>query len=247
MANETNRVDPATDRRKKTRFAISPSFPLKTVIALCNEAGAEDGGAWKDWSGTLVNLSAAGAHIQVNLAAVAFPENPCRVKLSLGTFKLEIPGTVAHFVCRSRYAVCGVHFDFSNEGVEKAYFRVLEPVIMGASLAPFDSTPDASGRHKEEFRGKNSSALTVWRESPGGAVTGFDCRLNRFAVELDRVGGTNAEQRAALNFRLAGDEDTATPVTAAQVEQARWLFRLTVSNLSNSVPADVRKFLLTLV
>ncbi len=252
MPNPAKKADPAADRRKKARYAISPSFPLKVVLALSGEAGQDSGRSWKDWPGTLVDLSASGAHIQVNLAAVAFPDSHCRIRLSLGTFKLELPGTIAHFVCSSRYGVCGVHFDFPDPGIEKAYLRVLEPVIIGASLAPVEATPGYSRRHKEEYGGKISSLLTVWRETPGSEVSGFDFRMNRYGVEWERVPGGDAGARLALRFKLSSAEKTAggeppVPLAETQEAEARWLFRLAASNLSPSVAADVRKLLLSLV
>jgi hypothetical protein len=243
----SNQADPAADRRKKIRYKISPSFPLKVVIALSSESSRSSGGSWKDWPGTLVDLSNGGAHIQVNLAAVAFPENPCRIKFSLGSFKLDIPGTVAHFVCNARYAVCGVQFDFSNSGVERAYAHVLDPVMIGASFTPVDAETTKSGRHQEQFAGKNSAQLTVWRDSAGGELTGCELRVHRYVIETDRASGGDAGARPELRVRFTASEETAQPLTASQDEEARWLFRLAATSLSTSVPADVRKYLARLV
>ncbi len=239
---------PAPDRRKKARYAISPSFPPKVVLAL----PYEDGDAWKDWSATLVDLSATGAHVEVSMAAVAYPESRCRLKLSLGPFKLEIPGTIAHFVCSARLAVGGVQFSFPNQGVEKAYHRVLEPAIIGATLAPVEASQEKSVRFKEEYAGKLSARLTIWRESRGSPVCGFDFRMNRYGVEADREPVGNASARLALKFKLGAAEETTgsgsqPPLTGTQIQEARWLYRLAASNLSPAVAADVRKLLLSLV
>jgi len=248
MSNEEPKPDPASDRRKKTRYAISPTYRLNAVLALNDDTSKAAGGAWKNWAGTLVDLSATGANIQVNLAAVAFPENRCWLKLSLGPFKLDIPGTVAHFVCSARSGVCGINFDFSNSGVEKAYHRVFDTAVIGASLAPVDASSDNYGRHLEQFAGKNSSLLTVWRETDGGELNGFEFHTARYRVDADKVTLPDGSFRQVLNFSLTtarkgAESGTPMPVTDSQAAELRWLFGLTVSNLAKSVPADVRKYL----
>ena len=143
MPNSDSRPDSGVERRKKTRHKINPNFRLKAMLALNSGAVPGSAGVWKDWSASLVDVSASGAAVQVNMAAVAFPEDRCKLKLSLGTYKLEIPGVVAHFVCDARAGACGVHFDFANEGVEKSFFKVLEAVVVGSSMARVDPPQDA--------------------------------------------------------------------------------------------------------
>jgi hypothetical protein len=242
--DQNKKSDPAANRRKKPRYAISPNIRLKAVLALFGESAQASGGAWKDWPGTLVDLSATGAHVQVNLAAVAYPENPCRLKLSLGTFKLEVPGTVAHFVCSARYTICGVNFDFSYAGVEKAYLRVLEPVMVGATLAPVEAKPDDFGRNLERFSDKNSAHLAVKRDKPGGPITGFEFQIGRHMFEAERPSDGEVGVRPTLRVKLAPGEGESTSLTAAQDAEARWQYNVVASNASEAVPADVRKFLL---
>lgn len=270
----------AANKRRGSRFVISPTFPLKAVLALIDKSGRVSssigssgkvslkagGTAWKDWPGTLVDLSSTGANIHLNLAAVAFSDDPCRLKLSLGSYLLEIPCTVAHFRCYSQHATCGLLFDFPDAETEKAYSQLLEPVMIGTSLVPVEARRDASGRHKEQYSGKNSSLLTVWRQSPGGEVTSFDFRMNRYGVrwstglsELSTYGvdkeesdDSKASARPALKLKLKSAEkkEDGTPIhplNETQDEEVRWLFCLAVSNLSQAVAADARKFLLSLV
>jgi len=238
------KTDPGANRRKKTRFAVSPDFRMKVMLALSGE-----GGTWKDWSGTLVDLSATGAHVVVSLAAVAFPENPCKVKLSFGTFKLDIPGTVAHYVCDARYSTCGVQFDFSNASVEKMYGRVLEPVIASATLAPAGSKADESGRYREEYRGHGQARLVVWREKEGAPISGFEYQLGRYVAELAKTSGEPAALKAALKFKPGASTGTSSPLdflSHNQEQDARWQFSLAASNLPKILPAEERKFFLSL-
>jgi hypothetical protein len=279
MMNPGKKTALGADKRKGSRYGISPTFPLKAVLALIDPnartgSGAVSSGkltirshaAGKDWPGTLVDLSATGASVRLNLAAVAFPEDPCRIKFSLGSYQLEIPCMVAHFLCDSHFATCGVQFVFPDAETEKAYLQVLEPVIIGTSLTPDVIKPDDSGRQKEQYRGKNSSMLTVWRPFPGGEVTSFDFRMNRYGVrwsaglselstygiDESRLGGSKAGFRPPLKLKLKAPPASEgsrpnIPLTESEDEEVRWLFCLAVSNLSLSVADDVRRFLLSLV
>lgn len=268
------------NKRRGSRFVISPTFPLKAVLSLIDKTGRgspitsasgtenpkASGIAWKDWTATLVDLSTTGANVHLNLAAVAFSDDPCLIKLSLGGYQLELPSTVAHFRCYSQHAVCGLLFNFPDADTEKAYIQLVEPVMIGTSLVPVEAKPDRSGCHMEQYRGKNSSLLTVWRPAPGGDVTKFDFRMNdygvhwstgltelsTYGVEKDAANDNKAGARPALKLRLKSSEKledgTPTlPLNEAQDEEVRWLFCLAVSNLSTAVAADVRKFLLSLV
>jgi hypothetical protein len=273
-------VAPAADKRKNSRYLISPTFPVKSVLSLVDKSVSVSGGSsahgkislkahnipWKDYPGTLVDLSTTGANIHVNLAAVAFAEDPCRMKFSLGSYRLEIPGTVAHFVCYAHYAVCGVQFNFPSAVSEKAYLQVLEPVIIGTSLTPVPVEPDSSGHPMEQYLGKYSSLLTIWRVQPGGDIFSFDFRLNRYGVrwgagmtelstyQIEPEGAQAAKAAAKPTLKLklkTTDQPDAgrhpPGLTEAQDEEVRWLFCLAVYNLSPSVAEDVRKFLLSLV
>ncbi len=276
------------NKRKGTRFVISPTFPLKAALALIDKSGRAgvklgtgtrpsigvngkvstktNSIAWKEWPGTLIDLSSTGANVHLSLAAVAFPDDACRLKLSLGSYQLELPCTVAHFRCYSLHAVCGLLFNFPDPDTEKAYYQLLEPIMIGTSLVPVEAAPDRSGHHKEQYGGKNSALLTVWRQSAGAEVISFDFRMNDYGVrwragltELSTYGvekpGSNDHKdgaRPVLKLKLKTLEKTTDgtqthPLNEAQDEEVRWLFCLAVSNLSAAVAADVRKFLLSLV
>ena len=279
MSNLGKKAGAPADQRKSLRYQISPTFPIKAVLSLVDKSVGlnppagdgkvslkSNGAGWKDWSGTLVDLSATGANIHVNLAAVAFPDDQCRMKFSLGSYHLEIPATIAHFVCYSHYAVCGVQFNFPGTVSEKAYLQVLEPVIIGTSLAPIASEPDGAGRPREQYAGKNSSLLTITREEEGGGIMSFDFRLNRYGVrwtagmtelrtyslQEGSVAPVKPVAKPTLKLKLKSPEKVepvppSGTLTEAQDEEARWLFCLAVSNLAPAVAEDTRKFLLSLV
>ncbi|HVU16522.1 MAG TPA: PilZ domain-containing protein [Candidatus Didemnitutus sp.] len=263
------------EQRKHSRYQINPTFPIKTLLSLRDKnvklsaaphgrvALRVPGAGWKDWPGTLVDLSATGANIHVNLAAVAFADDPCRMKFSLGSYHIEIPASVVHFVSYSHYAVCGVQFNFPDAETERSFMQVLEPVIIGTSLAPVDPAQEGLAPGREMYAGKNSSRLVITRSPTGGELTGFDFRLNKYGVKWSsgmtelRTYGVPAETsdpakaKPVLKLKLKTNEKPEVSATGllteVQEEEARWLFCLAVSNLAPAVAEDVRKFLLSLV
>lgn len=245
-----------TDKREATRYAVGNPFPFKSIITLIGHDGeghiipGDDKG--QDWSGRLSNLSATGASMQMNAAAMATRGEPCKFKLSLGEYLLEIPGTVAHLRNCSQYVLCGVAFKFPDFNTQKAYLQVLEPVSIGASLEPVETKaikPDSSGLQKEQYRNAGNALLNVWRPAPGGEIHRFDFRMNDFGVRWG-AGMAELETYGIDSANSTGKKDEPPAIrklTETQHEEVRWLFCLAVPNLAKAVPSDVRKFLGKLV
>lgn len=245
-----------SDKRGAPRYAVGPSFPFKLTMSFVahDQDGCPIPGnlAGQDWAGRLRNLSATGASVQMHSAAIATRGEPCKFKLSLDGYLLEIPGTVAHFHCYPQYVLCGVNFEFPDIGTQSALRQVLEPVAIGASLEPVEPKKikqDTPGLHKEQFKKEGKSMLTVWRPEPEGKIHSFDFRLNDYGVRW--VKGM-AELRTYVVDQTAFVSGSEEPhleynLTEAQKETVHWLFCLAVPNLSKSVPADVRDFLTELV
>ena len=124
---------PGLNKRKAPRYSISPTYPLKVVLKFIERNGkvgvatsgvggkvSATGTGAKEWNGTLIDLSATGANVHLNLAVVAFPEDACRIKFTLRSYQLEIPCVVTHFRSGSQFAVCGLLFNFPDADTEKA-------------------------------------------------------------------------------------------------------------------------------
>jgi hypothetical protein len=243
------------DKRGAPRYTVGHPFPFKCIVTLIEHDGegkpipSEVEG--QDWSGRLCNVSATGASVQMHSAAMAIRGEPCRFKLSLDGYLLEIPCTIAHFHCYPQHVLCGVTFKFPDFNIKKAFLQLLEPVSIGATLEPVDAkkvrqnTPEL---HKEEFRNEGAALLTVWRKGPGGEIQSFDFRMNNYGVRWS-AGLAELETYGVSEAKRAGKKGTAPPLhlTEVQQEEVRWLFCLAVPNLPNAVPADVRKFLGQLV
>jgi hypothetical protein len=235
------------DKRKMPRYVLNDNFSFKTKLTLFQNSGAKiSDSKGKDWSVTPVNLSVTGASVQLSLAAVAFQREKCLLKFSHGEYRLEIPATIAHFRCCSQYSLCGIVFNFPTPELQQSYLQLLEPLIIGNSLAPSGAAQDTPGLHLEQFVGKNTTTtLSVWRDAPEGQITGFDFRMRHYGVQW-------ADGAAELDVYGLGEADAsgqqeAVALTETQHEEVRWLFCLAVPNLAKAVPLDVRRFLSALV
>jgi PilZ domain len=243
------------DKRQIQRYAVGQRFPFKAILNLTGHDGEgkpilndEQG---QDWAGRLVNMSASGASIQVHSAAIGSRGEPCRFKLSLDNYRLEIPGTIAHFRTYPQYTLCGFSFNFPDFETGKAYRQLLEPVSIGASLVPVDAKKvkqDTEGLQKEQYRGTAAALLNVWRQAPGGGIHSFDFRMNDYGVRWSE-GRTEVEAYGMFKITPSGKKPASpfVQLTEVQHEEVRWLFCLAVPNIAKTVPSDIRKFLAELV
>src|SRR5262245_31496858 len=120
-------------QRKHVRYPVSDDCRLKAALRIQSSDATT---AAKDWPGMLVDASAAGAHVQISLGAIAYKNDSCVLKLSHGTVKTEIRGTLVHYVCSTRYSVCGLRFDHAtNQGYEP----ILKALMAGGSLKTGES------------------------------------------------------------------------------------------------------------
>lgn len=237
-SNEAN-----LSKRKQVRYAVSDDCRIKASILL---RSSDPDTANKDWRGTLVDLSADGAHIQINLGAVAYTGDSCVLKLTHGGVKAEIRGILAHYICSARYSMCGVKLDSSFGGSDKVYQPFFKAVMASATLkgGPVDSdTPD---RYQEEYRGPGHTKLVIWRNNkPERAIVAFDYMMARYGATLTSAGEDMFKNKEQVRFKSAPTESAASSaaLSDSQVAEARWEFSLAASNLPATIPPDVRKFL----
>lgn len=253
LNNKKETVEQA-ENRLSSRYPVGPNFPLKVAVNLIGRDDAgnllseSDKGA-RDWGGRLLNLSSGGANIGLAPAALAMRGEPCKLKLTLGDDRLEIPCMVAHFRAYTQYTACGLKYNFDDADTQRAYLQLLEPVAIGASLKPVDAAEvvqDTEGLTREEYAGDSNALLAVWREA-SGMIYGFDFRMNDYGVRWGA--GMPELQTYGISQNKATIKKAAQTLhlTEAQQIEVRWLFCLSVPNLSKSIPVDVRKFLEQLV
>lgn len=228
-------------QRKQTRYAVSEDCRIRASIRV---RSSDEASSNKDWSGTLVDLSSGGAHIQISMAAVAYIGDTCVLKLAHGGVKLELRGILAHYICSSRYSVCGVKFDAYSTGWDQVYQHFFKAVVASATLKGGTTDSDMPDRYKEEYAGPGHAKLVVWRNKmPERSVVGFDYTMARYAAALALAGPDMDRNKAMVGFREAKDTGSGAPLSPAHAVDARWEFSLAVSNLPKAIPPDIRKFL----
>lgn len=230
-------------QRKQTRYAVSEDCRLRASIRI---RSSDPASANKDWPGTLVDLSAGGAHIQISMAAVAYIGDSCVLTLAHGGVKTQVRGSLAHYVCSARYSVCGVKFDFHTPGADGAYLPYFKATVASATLKGGPADSDAPGRYREEYSGPGHTKLVVWRDNkPERTLVGFDYTMARYAAALASAGADMFKNKAEVGFRAAptASGGTGAALTQSQEAEARWEFSLAASNLPKAIAPDIRRFL----
>lgn len=222
------------------RYAVSDDCRLRASIRL---RSSDEASANKEWPGTLVDLSAKGAHIQISLGAVAYMGESCVLTLAHGGMKTEVRGILAHYVCSARHSVCGVRFDSSFSGTDKAYQPFFKAIVGSAALTAGPAGTESPGRHREEYSGPDQVKLVVWRDKPGGTLTGFEYTMARYGAALTAVGADMITNKEQVRFKPAEAGDTGAPLSRAQEVEARWIFSIAASNLPKGIASDIRRLL----
>jgi hypothetical protein len=239
-ANDTKTKE---SQRKHVRYEVSDDCRLRGSIRIKSSDPAT---ANKEWPGTLVDMSAGGAHIQISLGAVAYTGDSCVLTLAHGGVKMELKGILAHYVCSARNSVCGLKFDAFSTGWDKGYLPYFKAIVASSTLKGGPAGSDVPGRYREEYRGPGHTKLEVWRDNkPERALIGFDYTMARYAAALMTVGPDMFQNKAAVGFRGAPTENGGTggPLTKAQEAEARWEFSLAASNLPKTLAPDIRRLL----
>ena len=239
---DSNDAKTKESQRKHVRYEVSDDCRIRASIMI---RSSDTASANKDWSGTLVDMSSGGAHIQISLAAVAYLGDSCTLTLSHGGVKLQLRGSLAHYVCSSRHSVCGVKFDFYS-GPDKMYLPFFNAIVASSTLKGGTTDSDRPGCYKEEYSGPGHAKLVVWRDNkPERAVVGFDYTMARYAAALATVGADMFKNKSEVGFRAAptAGGGTGAPLTKAQEVEARWEFSIAASNLPKPIAPEIRRLL----
>lgn len=236
----SNDANANESKRKQVRYAINDDCRVRASLLIRSSDPAT---ASKDWRGTLVDVSTEGAHIQISLGAVAYTGDSCVLNLTHGAVKAEIRGNLAHYVCSTRYSMCGVRFDFSFGGTEKAYQPFFNTLVAGAGLVAGQAGTESPGRHREEYRGPGQAKLVVWRDEAGAGATilGFEYVMVRYAAVLAKADPDMFKSKEQVRFKLA--DGTGAALSKSQELEARWEFSLAASSLPKTIAPDIRRFL----
>lgn len=242
------------EQRAIVRHPVGEKFPVKVAVTFLNrddrtgELVTDSLHQARPWGGRLINLSERGTSVGLSTAALARRGEPAQIRFALGKDTLMLPCRIIHFSVHDHYANCGLVFDFPNARSEHSLRQLVEPVRLGATLAP---VPPAKLKQDnphylcEQYHGGGSDLLSLWRSRLDRTIQAFDFRARQFGIrwshgrtELETYGlaETSAKTKPA-------NGELVRPLTPAQREEVRWLFSLTIPNLARSVRPDTREFL----
>lgn len=222
------------ERRNDRRVPIGPDFPMKAVLVFSGRGGTiapmSTPGGW-DWPGTLLDCSPDGARIRLPAAALAVRGDFCDLDLRIDGSRLFVPCEITNVRIERDGAHFGLRHGKTDAGTRAAYLQFVAIIAMGATLKPAGKAKvDGSGYRLERYVG-DGAKLTVWRDKAApNAVAAAEFTLHDCAVRI---------ARGQAPDYLAGSR-VATPAKAAEIKR---LYGWVVSNLTDTVPADVQSFL----
>jgi hypothetical protein len=228
------------DKRGATRYPAGVKIPLKAKVTLVGRDGLgqvlkSDNARAMDWGGQIVNMSTTGVSLRLHPAAMGERGENCRLKLELDHRFFEIEGTIAHFWSGPQHATIGIAANFPDTHTQKAFRQLVEPVAIGAGLAPVGNVKqDVEGLKKERYAGEDETELNIWRDDSGITIQHFELQTHGYYIR-------GSAQSPGL--QIGSQDDAKTKLTPTQTTEVRQLFRLIVPNIAKAVPADVRAFL----
>ncbi|HEX2860160.1 MAG TPA: PilZ domain-containing protein, partial [Lacunisphaera sp.] len=176
------------DKRGAKRYPVGVKSTIKAKLTLPPRDGEGNRVPGKsvpmDWGGQLADLSNSGASIRLHPAALAESGDATWLKLELDHQLFELEGRIAHFRTAQQHVVCGVILNFPDSHTRKAYLQLMEPVVIGSTLAPGGSEPvrDQSGLLREQYTGESDVRLSVWREDSGKSPRFFEMIVHNFQI-----------------------------------------------------------------
>jgi hypothetical protein len=226
------------EQRHAQRYPVEPTSPVRATLQL----GAQS------LPGRLVNLSSTGASIACAAGCTGRRGDPGQLKLNLDRHELTVAVSLAHAQVEPRATKFGLEFKFTDFDTKHALLQLLEPIAIGAGLAPGNPSlvrESEPGLLTKQFHGPNDTLLTVWRKFAGQAVHGFEFRMHDYFV---RSGPTPPALEIFIREEPAADNKPGYRGPALQRSgeedaEIRQLFRWVLPHLNPQVPDDVREFL----
>jgi hypothetical protein len=232
-----------TDKRRARRHPVGSAFPLKASVSL---VGSEFLERVRNAPENSACMSATVASLVLPRAAISVRGEPTTLKLTIEHHELLIPAEVVRFVVLPTHSICGLRLSFANPVQRAAYLQLLEAVILGSTLKPWQPTGlvrNPPGLVRERYKGEQGTVLTVWRRKEDKACASFELRLHKHLVRGEAgseeveiyTPGRGRGGRApgsAPGFRLSGGDHA----------EVRQLFRWVAPNLNHRLAADMRAF-----
>lgn len=230
--------DSQIERRGKPRYPVSSLFQATATLTVergkvsrLTDSGTDQGSNWKC---RLLDCSEQGVRVQLE-PSYKIPAGELRdLRLKVQEFSLSVPCRIANINEQANGAIFGLTLDFDSEAAFDAYWQLLEVVVLGSSLKLHTKTikPDESGYFVEHYECSRPARLSIWRHPHNQEISAFEFRLKRQVARA--IVGSHLECMLAPGDR---------PVPPAMKVEIQRLFSWIASNLSPSLPLDVREVL----
>jgi hypothetical protein len=172
----------------------------------------------------------------------------CVVRLGIEDLMLELNAKLSRVRDTNTGSTIGADLTNNDHPTRRNLVQLLEPIEIGASLQPIDSTsrpqtePDLVA---PRCCSSASTALTVWRQLIDQKITGFEWRLHDFYVRSGAIApeltiyvsgpaGVSSGANVGLPPLRSSSEDST---------EVRRLFDWILPNLNSELPIDIREFL----
>lgn len=227
------------ERRLDKRYPVGPTFPL-TASLIASEQTIPT---------RIHDMSAGGIALVVSPELYPAAAGATLLLLRLGQFALTAGVGIRHARAADGGLVCGIALKFAEFETQKAYLQLTLPVAIGGSLAQVDDSlvrQNEPRYHKLAYEGASNSRLTIWRKHDARETPEiFEFQIDDYFVRGNSATGVLHAFSLVDDVRPHRIKDT-TPlfqIDSRLDEEIKQLFRWTVMNIRDSVPADVRSFL----
>ena len=228
-----------TQRREQNRYLVGPEFPLGLTLSAENWSG----------QGRTIDLAMGGIGALFPADARFEANNVIQVTFKLEAFEITLLGRVRHVRPEQGGRLCGIRLVSGDTAGHQEYLQLLLPVAIGSSLGPVDAKrvrQDEPGVVKSIYEGESESRLTIWSRGEGPTAKAFSFEL--------AVGDHLARGQEGGELKIFSHVDPLRKHRVSDViaqggnaldDEVRRLFKWSVLNLRDPVPAPARDFLIS--
>jgi hypothetical protein len=226
------------EKRYASRFSINPESSLKASLSF----------DLLKVEGNVLNFSSQGLAIILPKEFACPKDTPCVITLTHEGRKLTLNASISHQRTTPTGKKIGLKLVLDDFDTRLNFLQFIEPIAIGAALTPA-RTQSARFNEPElitrKYHASNNTILTLWMDSAGIAITGFELQMHEYYV---RNGRTPPELLIFIHDDQAkpnklGYNDPTLKRTSEEHSEIRQLFESIIPHLSDKIPSEMRVFL----